>query len=287
VEGDEIVGAAQVLTKRIPVLGGGLAWISRGPICRAIHRPSCVDLNPLLKALRDYWVDEKAFYLRIAPSAQIETEALTKFGFRRTYAGAWTSARLDLSRPISSLRAKLEGKWRAALSQAERSQSVVTSTTCATKLSQFVKSYKEIFEDRGYRTSVTPKLLADFCEFSRKAPEPRMTLYQATRNDRLLGNVLIATYGRTAEYLAAAVNEEGRSANTSRLLIWQAIRDASERHYNWFDIGGADPGKTSPGILRFKNGLNGMAYTTSNEIEAQRANPMSYFIRMYLRAINR
>ena len=78
----------------------------------------------------------------------------------------------------------------------------------------------------------------------------------------------IAYYGDTAFYLAGAANEAGRKISAKHNLLWRAIQQAQGKGCRWFDLGGAHPINTPPGILYFKQGLGGQEYQLMPEIEA-------------------
>ena len=79
-EGRE-AAAAQVLLRALPVVGGGLAWVSRGPLAPDAE---------VLAALRRHFVDERGLYLRVAPPSAVSIAAS---GFRPAGAAGWSGQR--------------------------------------------------------------------------------------------------------------------------------------------------------------------------------------------------
>ncbi len=61
---DNTIGAAQVMIRPLPFVGGGLVWLNRGPLWNAA-KASFADI---VAALKQTYVDRRSFYLRVAPS---------------------------------------------------------------------------------------------------------------------------------------------------------------------------------------------------------------------------
>lgn len=261
-----VVGAAQVMLRRLPVVGGGLAWISRGPL----YAESTVDdYCRLLKALRRHYVDERKFHLRIAPAlpAMLATEnSFEPAGFRPSGAPGWASSIIDLSLPTEALRLGLAQKWRNALNKAERWNVTIEAHDAGEGFSLFLSEYKAFLEERRFATSVTPELIGTLHDFHRSGR--KMTAWRCTRDGTALGAALIVRYTNRAEYLAGALTKQGRVYNAGQILLWRAILAEKEAGTRWFDLGGMDPILTPKGVFEFKRGLGGVSYRLADEIEA-------------------
>ena len=59
--GDELVGLADVRVKKLPLVGGGLAYVSGGPL---VGRRPCERLERCLEALMRHYVDRRGLTLR-------------------------------------------------------------------------------------------------------------------------------------------------------------------------------------------------------------------------------
>jgi hypothetical protein len=66
VHAGRIVGTAQVLVRRLPLLLGGMAWINRGPLWDLGSGPD--HLPGILALLHERYTVERGLYLRIAPT---------------------------------------------------------------------------------------------------------------------------------------------------------------------------------------------------------------------------
>ena len=51
------------MIRDLPVVGGGLVWINRGPLFNL----AAVSFADLIAALKEVYVNQRGFYLRIAP----------------------------------------------------------------------------------------------------------------------------------------------------------------------------------------------------------------------------
>jgi lipid II:glycine glycyltransferase (peptidoglycan interpeptide bridge formation enzyme) len=240
------VAAAQALVRTLPVVGGGLAWIGRGPLGADAAS---------LDAVRRHFVEERGLYLRVAPPV---ASPIMAQGFRATESLGWASAVVDLAQDLTALRAGLEQKWRNGLNKAERSGAVVERSSVA----DFVAEYREFVAARGFATSVTPELLT---ALDRNMP---LLAYRAHRESVPLGSALIARYGDCAEYLAGTLLEAGREHNAGQMLLWRAVMEMKGRGLKRFDVGGMDEALTPKGIYDFKSGLGGTPYRHANELEA-------------------
>jgi hypothetical protein len=280
-EGDGVAGAVQALVRRLPLVGGGLAWINRGPLWRRAGGPAAA-VGPLLGMVRElkrHYVDGQGLYLRLAPNvaaSALADDGLAGSGVRATATLGWASALVDLEPPVEALREALDQKWRNALNKAERSRVDVAGGDGGAPFEEFLAAHERQAREGRFAGTVTADLLRRLQE---KLPEDRKMVALIARHEgRTVGAALIARYGATAEYLAGNVSEEGRRLNAGQLLLWRAATGARERGLRAFDVGGMDPELTPKGIYRFKEGLGGRPYRLANEVEAWRG-PLGRLVR--------
>jgi CelD/BcsL family acetyltransferase involved in cellulose biosynthesis len=274
-DGDVIVGIAQAMIRNLPgigsLVGGGLCWVNRGPLLFSdldtrIRNNCAADL---LEALRQYYVVDRSFYLRIAlPDRAPEKEQPNSApaGFRLTGSAGWASALLTLAPGADDLRTGLRPNWRNKLGKAERGGLRVQKAVDAASLLDFVDEYRNFLTARGFTTTVTPDLLRAL--FQAAALDGTATCYRAISGDTPLGSIATIRYGETVEYLAATTLEAARSVPVGQALVWRAICDACDAGAGYFDVSGMDPDTTPKGIFEFKSGLNGDSYRLCGEIES-------------------
>jgi len=285
-----IIGAVQAMVRPFPLIGGGLVWINRGPLWDDGGGSDPSLLATMIKELKQYWVEKRGMYLRIAPPASEDcaaANALSTTGCAPVEEGSgWASARVDLSNTMELLRSQLQQKWRNCLNKAERLELSTRDGSTEGVFNELVTSYDTMLLERKFRTNITPKLVYRLQELLPQ--EHKLWAFTASREGQSLGGILIARYGDTCEYLVGSVNQAGRALNAGQLLLWQSVCQMKTLGYKWFDLGGMDPELTPSGIFHFKAGLNGTAYRFVKELEGYDGGLRSLALRWYVnRAKNR
>lgn len=259
-DGSRTIGAVQVLIRRLPGLGGGLAWINRGPLMPDDARDTLIDA--VLRALADHYAAH-GHYLRIAPTVAATSLPV---GWFSTGTAGWASAALDLTPEEDTLRSGLAQKWRNALNKAERMDLEIAQGSDGPVFDTAIAEYRAYLKTAGFSTTVTPELLIALR--NQADAGDRLLALRATQEGEAAGFVLIARYGASAEYLAGHMTDLGRKTNAGQLLLWQAALAMKQDGRTIFDLGGMDPHITPKGILHFKQGLGGTPYRLPGEIEA-------------------
>jgi lipid II:glycine glycyltransferase (peptidoglycan interpeptide bridge formation enzyme) len=265
---EDVVGCVQALVRSLPVIGGGLVWINRGPLWRPVEGKPKASFAELVDVLRHHYVDSQGFYVRIAPP--VEVEYLPDEQYRKSGGTAaagmpgWASAALDLSVSLETLRAGLKGKWRGHLNKAERS-GLEIKAGAGSEFETFLEAHTKFTETHNFETSVTTEFLAAFQ--SCLPDHLKLYAFLAYSSGYLVGSILIAKYGATCEYLAGNSTDQGRRLNVGQLLVWRAISTMHDQGFKRFDVSGMDPEITPKGIYDFKEGLGGTPYRLAPELE--------------------
>jgi lipid II:glycine glycyltransferase (peptidoglycan interpeptide bridge formation enzyme) len=133
-------------------------------------------------------------------------------------------------------------------------------------MDELLIEYKDLLARKKFKPGVTPELIVNI---QKLLPEERKILVFSGRHDgKKLGSILIASSGKTCTYFVGSTNSNGREMNVNYYLLWNAICEMQRRGCKWFDVGGAHPDNTPPGILHFKRGLRGKPYQLMGETEA-------------------
>jgi len=269
-KGEETVGAVQAMIRIVPFLNRGLVWINRAPIIINKYMAQADIYIDMLKELKEYWVDKKNMYLRIAPSliTSGENYAISeKAGYlRATERDGWVSEIVDLSLSLDELRKGLEQKWRNCLNKSERMDVVCEIGSSDIFMEELLGYYKILLRSKGFVSNLTPEYLRTIQNL---LPDSRkMLVFIGRRDGERLGGILIASYGNTCIYLIGATNDSGKEVNVSYYLLWNAICEMKKRGFRWLDVGGAHPEDTPLGILHFKRGLKGNLYQLMGEVDA-------------------
>jgi peptidoglycan pentaglycine glycine transferase (the first glycine) len=253
------VGAAQVMIRRLPLVGGGLVWVNRGPLGGSVD----ASFTDMALALKETYVDQRGFYLRIAPS--LVERGLNIDGFTLAGEAGWASAILDLSPAAEDLRKGLKQKWRNGLNKAERSGFEVAEGTSPALFHTFLGAHTEFTNTKGFDTGLTPQFLQNLNELLPK--NCKLYALVASLDGKIAGSALIARFGNTGEYLAGNTTDTGRKLSAGQLLLWGAVEALKEKGVGYFDLGGMDDVLTPLGIYKFKEGLGGTPYRLAPEIE--------------------
>jgi len=278
---NEIVGATQAMVRKIPFLKRGLVWINRAPIVNKKYVDQSDVYIDMLRELKEYWVEKRGMYLRIAPALSAQNENYKIFQeadyLQATETDGWASDIVDLSFPIEELRKGLHQKWRNCLNKSERLNVTCEAGDSDSLFEEMLDNYRELLDNRGFGTNLAPDFLKSMQGL---LPSSRKMVALAARQDgNKLGSILVVTYGDSCMYLLGATSSTGRKVNANHYLIWSALCEMKKRGYRWFDVGGAHPDNTPPGILHFKRGLKGKPYQLMGDVEAYK----EYFINAIIR----
>ncbi|MDP3244348.1 MAG: peptidoglycan bridge formation glycyltransferase FemA/FemB family protein [bacterium] len=265
-----IVGAGQAMVKTVPFLGKGLVWINRAPLWQRKEEANDQSiLKEILVALRKHWVEKEKMYLRVAPTLinSLENAALLKnFGYNFLPDSHWISATLDLTKDEKALRCGLDKKWRNCLSKAEGLKIDCSIGTSEEFFEKAVNDYGIFLKNKNFKTSITPEFIEALQ--NNLSINNKMLVFSGEVDKKPLGSIIIVCYGKKAEYLIGAINEDGKRVNVGQFLLWRAICETKQRGFEIFDLGGAHPAKTPKGIMHFKEGLKGKPYKLVGEFEA-------------------
>lgn len=267
-DGGNVVGAAQAMVKKTPFFRSGLVWINRAPLWqrRGMMKDSVV-LARMVRDIRRYWIDQRGMYMRIAPTFTegMQDDAMEAAGFVPFPNSQWISAKIDLTQSEEFLRGNLEKKWRNCLKKAE----ALGLSYCIGNTKEFfdelAKDYIQFLKVKNFTTSITPEFVE--CLHGLFPQEKGMYVLNARKGAESLGSILVISYGTSVEYLIGAVGEAGKSMNAGQYLLWNALLEMKRRGFEIFDIGGAHPQKTPPGIFHFKEGMGGKPYALIGEFE--------------------
>ncbi|QQA44806.1 GNAT family N-acetyltransferase [Pelagovum pacificum] len=152
-------------------------------------------------------------------------------------------AELDLSRPLSTIRAGLNAKWRNRLVVAERAGTAPTLRAFDDRDMTLLHAEARQRRARGYRalpSALIPALAAEDRD--------------AVLSVRAAGaGMIFVRHGDTATYLLGLACPEARASEAHRLMLWSAIGHLKALGVTTLDLGTVDT-ETSPGLARFKIG---------------------------------
>ena len=272
----EIIAAALVRNVKSPLLKGGLAYVSMGPMWRPKGRQADPDrLAIALAALRKEVVEKQGIQLRVRPRLTTDDVSdpegfIAKSGFKlRPEVRPYQSLLVDLRLSEEELMASFHAKWRNHLSKGLKGDCEVVISKDLELFDRFVALHQEMADRKNFVEGMD-------LEAIRKAQtveidSNKLIVFAAKINDEIVATTLISWMGDTAIYLLGASGPEARKLNASYVLQWSVLQNLKQWKCTWYDLGGINP-QGNPGVLEFKQrlaGKRGMAFQLVGEIEAK------------------
>ncbi len=234
---DTILGAAQVLTRRLPLPFRAFSYIPRGPI-----GDRQAELLELIAA------NVKREYKSVSLSVEPETVTFpTPDGWqkgRNAVLPAGTIA-LDLKKPESELLAVMAKKTRQYIRKSAAEQTEIRQIRTKAEVEAILDIYHQtarrakfnLHNDQYYLDVFTA--MADNC-----------LIYATYEDDEPIAFLWLALSTATAFELYGGVTERGQELRSNYALKWHAIRKAKEWGLQTYDFGGLISG----GVSVFKQG---------------------------------
>ena len=262
----EILSAAQVVTKTIPFLGAGIAYVKSGPLwqLRGERRDPEI-LRQILRELRRIYVERRGLLLRIFPAdTEDGTGALPALyeeeGFTRNLKRSPSrTAIIDLSYPLQELRRSLRPTWRRNLVLAERNDLRIVRGTASKLFDVFAGLYREMLHRKRRVSSVS---IDRFIEIQKDLPEAlKLQVMLCEYRGEAVAGLAAACFGNTALNVLSATGEKGLRLRASYFLQWGLLQWLKEQSCRWYDLDLIDQ-QAYPGMTQFKLGFAGRLGST-------------------------
>ena len=255
---DTPVAGAQLLLRRMPVLGWHLGYVPRGPI-GDLDAPGV--RAALIAALRSLGAREKIATVRADPEARLETawgRALLDAPWRAAPKIQPPTTRvIDLSPGEEGLKGNLKRKHRQYVNKAERAGVTVERFDGTTPpgamgpaLADFNRIYRYTAERAGF---VARQPFYYERVWSIFAPTGRVRLSFALKDGERVATIFHFTCGERAVEAYGGMTDAGADARANYLLKWTAIADFAREGFAVYDMWGLATG----GIRQFKEGFGG------------------------------
>ena len=252
---DQPLAGAQVLIRRVPLVGWRLGYAPRGPIGQ-LDDP--VMRQALIAALRGLARDERIATLKVDPEATPRDPfgaALLASPWRRAAKVQPPRTRLiDLSLAEEELLAAVRQKHRQYVHKAERAGVQVEQVDAAADATDALRDFYRIYRDTADRAGFVVRVPAYYQRVWRLfAARGHARLFFATLAGERVATLFHFTCGDRAAEAYGGMTANGAASRANYLLKWEAIRAFRTEGFAAYDLWGIATG----GIAQFKEGFGG------------------------------
>jgi lipid II:glycine glycyltransferase (peptidoglycan interpeptide bridge formation enzyme) len=230
---DEIVGAAQVLVRRLPSPFRSFAYVPRGPYANKEYQDEF--LNALAVLVKR---DHKSLAVSIEP----DTEEFTKpNGWVRSTNKILSAETilLDLRKPESELLADMAKKTRQYIRKSATSVKIRQVKNRA-DVEACLALYKQTAQRAEFNLHNDQYYLDVFAQMQEYSP-----IFIAYEGDEPVAFLWLAISSETAYELYGGVNDRGQELRANYALKWHVIRKVKEWGVERYDFGGLVAGGVS------------------------------------------
>ena len=260
----EIVSAAQLWYRKFPIIGGGFAHISMGPMWRLNgHGFIEENIHTMVKALHQEFVVKRGVLLRIY-SYEKENEEGEKIRqifktehLHKSKEPYDVTIVLNLSPDLNELRRNLRKSWRRQLKKAERNNLQISIGRDEDMFNSLCSIYEEMLNRKKFKQHIANLELLKITQ--KTLPDNlKMVIFLCHLNGEIISGQAVSALGDTGIDIIAAITNKDISQNlrSTYLFEWQTIRWLKENGFNFLDLRGYDL-KKYPGPSYYKAGLGG------------------------------
>lgn len=250
----------------------GYCWLyaPRGPLLNYDSKNNYAtaknQMDVLLSEIKQIARQEKAIFLRIDPLIRLNpqsTDGQIHFShFRQNISGFQPDHTLvlDLTKSEQEVLAQMKPKGRYNIKLAEKKGIIIRKSFDSTQFEKDLKTFYQILTETTSRDGFhahDPQFYKDMLE----SLQTFSALYLAEYNNQAIAACLNTFYKDTATYYYGASSNANRNLMAPYLLHWQAIKDAKQKGYKFYDFFGIAPkdGKKHQwaGVTEFKKKFGG------------------------------
>lgn len=264
-ENGDIIGAALVLIRHVPVVKKTILYTPRGPVWdwedSHTFNQILLMLRKLAKRYHSYKIiidpyfkaaDQKAIDLVTSYDFNFTPDAppLTTIQSRTTYV-------LDIAgKTADEIFANFHSKWRYNIRLAGRKG--VECRVCTVE--EGLDDFYALMLQTSQRDQFTPRSKEYFARFIRELGDC-CRLYMCYYNGIPLSGAITTNYAGRTFYVYGASSNENRNLMPNHLMQWTMMQWALETGCSIYDFGGIafyeDESSLAHGVYKFKKGFNG------------------------------
>lgn len=236
---EKLVGAAQVLVRKLPSPFRSFGYIPRGPIVSEEYRDEFLGLLANM-VKRDY----KSVALSIEPDA-LEFQAPE--GWRRSSNKVLSAEtiQLDLSKSESDLLADMAKKTRQYIRKSAAEGIQIKQVRSKEELEKCLQIYHQTAQRANFNVHNDQYYLDVFNLMNEHSP-----VFAAYLEDQPIAFLWLAISADTAYELYGGMNDDGQRLRANYALKWHVMRKVKEWGLSTYDFGGLVVG----GVSVFKQG---------------------------------
>jgi peptidoglycan pentaglycine glycine transferase (the first glycine) len=239
-EGDDRIGAAQILLRSLPGPFKYLAYIPRGPVAKEAQR------EVVLNALGDYC--KKTFRAAVLTVEPDWEDVPVLEGWRRSENTILLARTLILNLTMSEddLLSRMTKKTRQYIRKSANDEVTVRQATTREEVADCLKIYKETAKRAGFPLHDEQYYYDIFDKLGDFSP-----VFIAFHKEIPIAFLWLAISEATAFELYGGMNEEGQRLRANYTLKWHAIRTMKKWGVQRYDMNGL----LNDGVSTFKQGF--------------------------------
>jgi peptidoglycan pentaglycine glycine transferase (the first glycine) len=236
---DAIVGAAQILIRKLPLPFRSFAYIPRGPIAEELFRNDFLEgLAGLVK--RDY----QSVALSVEPNS-FTFDAPTGWNRTTNKILSADTILLDIAKSESDLLADMAKKTRQYIRKSASEGITIKQVHTKDELEECLHIYRQTAERAKFNLHTNQYYLDVFNLMGDHSP-----IFAAYLEGKPVAFLWMAISAGTAYELYGGMNEDGQRLRANYALKWHVIRKVKEWGLSQYDFGGLVVG----GVSLFKQG---------------------------------
>lgn len=257
-----LIGLANIRLRSLPVIGGGIAYVSGGPLTRMGNDGDIDRLSRCIYALQEEYVVKRGLALRIlAPIGCTQwneqaSKVFVEAGFNITdRSRSYRTFLLDINRSLDDIRSTCSKYWRRNLRRSEQKGFEITIGETSEHFNTVCLLYEQLLGRKKFSADLNAEFYADLQ--TQLSGDERFIAFTVNYEGDAVAGLLCSMLGDTCVPLILAADEQGLRNYAVYLLQWRSIEVAHERGLCNYDLGGIDP-DNNVGVYNFKKGLRGL-----------------------------
>lgn len=238
--GDVVIGAAQLLIRKLPKPFAALVYVPRGPVCAERDR------EVVLKHLADY---AKSTYKATVLTIEPDWEEMEEFEGWQESTNTILIPRtliLDLNKSEDELLADMTKKTRQYIRKSAGEQIEIRQVKSKQELAACLEIYKETSKRAGFGVHSDDYYYDVFDNLGDHSP-----VFAAFLGTQPIAFLWLAISATTAFELYGGMNDDGQRLRANYALKWQAIQTMKRWGIQRYDFNGL----LNDGVSTFKQGF--------------------------------